>query len=573
MRNRGYGDIFLFDAQGNLIYSVAKRPDFATNFKTGPWKNTALARLYQQAITSEEPQFTDFQSYAPQNGAPASFVARQIKDHLGAVIGVLAFQMPAARLSALVSDPVGLGESGKALLVGQDGLMRNNDRFQSRSTILQQNVATKAVENALAGQTGYVHEQDYNGVAVVSSYAPLVFLGVPWAIVVDISEEELFAPLTVMEQKAFIVLLIVVVVVTFVGILLTRPLTRPLKRITAVMLQMADGRTDVHIPGTSRGDEIGDMSRSLASFKENKLDADMQKAQEKQRQEEEKQRQREADLKQLTESFQAEMAGVLAMVSTATEELNATAQSMTSIASETADKSSAMSTASHATADNISSVAGAAEELRSSIQELSGQVSSANQSTGSAVADVDQAVTQIEGLKSASEQIGTVIKLIQDIAEQTNLLALNATIEAARAGDAGKGFAVVANEVKNLAQQTSRATDEIAGQVSKVQSETEQAVHAVRAIEHKITEVNKTSTSIAAGINEQSYATEEITRGTQVSANHMHKLDEDVRYVNTAAQQTGAAAEQVLSASGALAQQTSELQTRIAQFVARVQQV
>jgi methyl-accepting chemotaxis protein len=573
LRNRGYYDIFLFDTEGNLLYTVFKEQDFATNVNNGKWKDTDLGVVYRAAMKSEKPVFKDFHSYAPSNGAPASFIAQRVMHKSGKVIGVLAFQMPIDNFNALVSSPQGLGETGKVLIVGQDGLMRNNDRLQEKSTILKQAVTHAILPKALAGETGVAENTDYNNTPVLSAYAPINFMGVTWAAIVDLNKTELMAPLDDMRDQVLLVMLGISVVVICSGIVFSRPITRPLESITQVMLRMADGSTDVHIPGTRRGDEIGDMSRSLESFKVNKLDADMAKAIEKQRQEEERQRQREESLKQLTVEFNQDVSVVISMVSAATDELNATARSMSSIAGETANKSATMSDASSSTTDNIASVASAVSQLRGSIQQLTGQVSTSSQAMGSAVEDVDQAVKQIQGLMSASEQIGDVVKIIQEIAEQTNLLALNATIEAARAGDAGKGFAVVANEVKNLAQQTSRATDDIAAQVNKVQQETGHAVHAVREIEKKIADVNKTATAIAAGIDEQNYATEEISRSTQTSTSYMEKLNGDVSYVNTAAQQTGTAAEEVLAASGELAQRTSELQQKIAAFIARVQAV
>lgn len=573
LRTRDYYDIFLFDVRGNLVYTVFKEPDFATNLSTGKWKDSDLGNAFRAARQSGkagEEFFFDFKPYAPSNGVPASFISTPIIGTDGQLKGVLAFQMPISRINALMQATAGMGETGETYIVGQDAMMRSDSRLSKESTILKTKVEGDAVKAALSGQSGIDILTDYRGISVVSAYAPFEFLGTKWAILAEIDEAEIMIPVLKMRDRILTIALVLVVVIVLIGIFFARMITKPISVITGAMEVLAKGDTSIDVPESDRKDEIGDMAKALEVFKTNRIEADRLASEQKK--EQEKQLERAQNVEMLTENFETTVADLVNGLSAASAELISTAESMTGIAQRTTEQSALMSAASEATEQNIQTVASAAEELSASIRELSQQVSKTSQAANTATVDVDAASQQIGELLQAAEKIGNVVKLIQDIAGQTNLLALNATIESARAGEAGKGFAVVANEVKTLANETSKATEQIGEEVQVVQDQIRNAVEAVRNIEEKINNVNISASAIAAAIEEQNAATEEISRNTQTSASNMQELNGNVANVDEAAQTTGSAASDVLNAASELSRQTESLKNKVADFIQQVKE-
>ena len=570
LQARDYYDIFLLDHAGNVVYSVFKEADYATNLKNGKWKDTDLANIYKATYKSKagEKLFFDFRKYAPSADAPASFIATKILDRAGDLHGILVFQMPISRINNVMQASAGMGESGEAYIVGKDKLMRSDSRFSKESTILSQKVDSETVQDALNGETGIDIIKDYRGIYVESAHTPFNFLGTTWALIAEIDEDEILQPVHTMRNHMLLVVLFLSALIVAGGIYASRMITAPIGLITKAMEVLSKGDTSVEVPAKDRKDEVGDMAQALQVFKENRIEADRLAEEQKKAQQAEIDRAKTVD--GLTSNFESDVSELIHMLSSATTELDATAQSMASIAEETTAQSSSMSKASESTSANIQGVAGAAEELSASIRELSSQANTSSSSTKSAVEDVNKASEQVASLSEAVENIGAVIGLIQDIAEQTNLLALNATIESARAGDAGKGFAVVANEVKSLAGQTAKATEDISEQIQLVQSRTAAAVEAIKNINSKILNVDEATTSIVAAIEEQNASTEEISRNTQTSATNMAELNSNVANVNEASQNTGAAATQVLGASQQLSKQTVSLEQKVKEFLVNV---
>jgi len=279
------------------------------------------------------------------------------------------------------------------------------------------------------------------------------------------------------------------------------------------------------------------------------------------------------DFQGVVDQFDANMNSTVECVSSASTELQASARTMGSTASSTSEQAGAVAATAEQTSTNVQTVAAAAEQLAATISEVSSQIAKANQISNDATNEAREATAMIAHLSDRSVKIGEVITLITDIAEQTNLLALNATIEAARAGDAGKGFAVVASEVKNLANQTAKATDEIGAQVADVQRSTGDAVKAIDGIAQTVGVIQQTSNALAAAIEEQSAATQEIARNVDEVSSGTAAVTSNISSVSTGAIETGNAATEVLSAADELAEQSVALDQNVKEFLVELRAV
>jgi methyl-accepting chemotaxis protein len=320
-----------------------------------------------------------------------------------------------------------------------------------------------------------------------------------------------------------------------------------------------------------RGDEFGLVGGALRLFESRIRDA-KRLAAEEERQREIRARQAEL-MEQIVREFSGDADEVIKALSAASTELEATAQALTSTAEETSAQSQSVASAAEQASSNVQTVATASQELGASINEIGRQVNQSAQIAANAVDEADRTNKTVQGLAAAAQKIGEVVTLINDIAGQTNLLALNATIEAARAGESGKGFAVVAQEVKNLANQTARATEEISQQIATVQEETGDAVDAIQRIQTIIVEINDISTTIASAVEEQGVATQEIGRNVEETARGTQQVTENIISVSGAARDTGTSATQVLSSSQELARQTDGLRSMIDDFTRKVRAI
>jgi len=351
--------------------------------------------------------------------------------------------------------------------------------------------------------------------------------------------------------------------------LIASGITKPVNGMTNAMTKLANGDKTTSIPSTENKDELGSMAKAVLVFKENMI-----KAEELAAQQEELKRQAEIEKRQaindMADNFEKSVMGIVNSVSSSATELQASAQSLSSVAEQTQRQSTAVSAASEQASTNVQTVASAAEELASSIKEIGRQVEQSSKVSGGAVAEAQKVNTMVEGLAQAANKIGEVVNLINDIASQTNLLALNATIEAARAGDAGKGFAVVASEVKNLANQTAKATEEIASQITSVQDATKESVTAIKGITATITQISEISAAIASAVEEQGAATGEISRNVQQAAAGTQEVTSNISGVLQASTETGHASSQVLEAATGLSEQAEHLKEDVNRFIAHL---
>jgi methyl-accepting chemotaxis protein len=361
-----------------------------------------------------------------------------------------------------------------------------------------------------------------------------------------------------------VMVLIGSVVFSFFGI------ARPMMRLNGAMRAMADGNLDIVIPGADRGDEIGDVARTITVIRQNAEREAVKKQEDAQREQAERATARKADMARMADGFEAAIGEIIQTVSSASNELEASATSLSKTAETTQTLATSAAAASEEASTNVQSVASATEELTSSVTEIGRQVEDSNKIAGEAVKQAEQTDARMAELSKAADRIGDVVKLITTIAEQTNLLALNATIEAARAGEAGKGFAVVAQEVKVLAAQTAKATGEISQQIAGVQASTQASVVSIKEIGGTIGRISTIASTIAAAVEEQGAATQEIARNVQQAAAGTNQVASDITDVNRGATETGSASSQVLSSAQSLASESNRLKLEVQKFLATV---
>ena len=385
-------------------------------------------------------------------------------------------------------------------------------------------------------------------------------------------KEELVAGIEASMKHARFVFIAATALAALIAIIATLVLgnliARPVIAMAEALRRLASGDLSIETPFVGRRDEIGAIADALGVFKETALAAEKMTAE---REERRAQRERRAqELDERARAFDHEVTGVLNTVAAAAAELQSTATTMTDAAEQTSQQSSAAMSAAEEAAVNVNTVAAAAEQLASSVEEIGRQAVMSKKVADQAVDEAAKTNRSVRSLADASQKIGAVIALINNIASQTNLLALNATIEAARAGEAGRGFSVVANEVKSLATQTAKATEEITEQIGGMQEATGAAVHAIEAIGTTIGNISSISSSIAAAVEEQGTATSEISRNVQQAATGTSAVSRNISGVAGTAKSTGGAAHHVLEASTRLSEQADALRAQVDGFLSAV---
>ncbi len=403
-------------------------------------------------------------------------------------------------------------------------------------------------------------------------------------------------------DRAILLTIIAAGAVTVFGLVIASLLgfgiSRPLSKIRDTMVVLADGDKSVEIPGVDRKDEVGEMARALGHFKDNLIKAE-EMEDEARREREEKRRleaqreQKEREAEQMAEAerkrqeeetranakrkdeiitqFDQHIVQVIDVLGSASTKMQASAQSMSESADQTNSQATAVAAAADTATGNVQTVASAAEELSASIEEINRQVKQSNQIAQNAVTQAKQTNEKVEGLAAAAQKIGDVVSLINDIASQTNLLALNATIEAARAGDAGKGFAVVASEVKSLATQTGKATEEIDSQITTMQAATGEAVQAIQEIGETIGEIGEITTSVATAVTEQGAATHEIASAVQRAATGTQEVSSNITSVTEAAGQSLKTSDELREVVNDMTKQSQVLREVVDSFLEDIQ--
>jgi methyl-accepting chemotaxis protein len=453
-----------------------------------------------------------------------------------------------------------------------------SQQFVRRTTNVKKENGDRAVGTQLAAdhpaQAALRRGEAYKGPAMLfgrhfyTAYQPvfgaggkvigIVYVGIPTAQFDGMLSQALWAMAIAAALAALLVLGMTMVIV--------RRVTKPLRAVTESLTVLAEGRTDVEVQHADRHDEIGAIARTVDVFKNNRLERHQLEA-ERINAEKLAMDRRKAELNQFVEEFRTKIGGIIERVLNSSGRFAKDAQQLSATAHETAEMSGQSANASRQASEHVRSAAAASNELSQSIVEISRRVQESNGVTADAVKQADVTDERMAELSAAGDRIGDVVKLITSIAEQTNLLALNATIEAARAGDAGRGFAVVAQEVKNLAGQTAKATDEISGHIVNMQRATGESVGAIKAIGQTIERISGITTSISSAVEQQGTATQSIAEGVQAAASGTLDVADNIERVAKNARETGMTSGMMSKSAKELSEVSVHLKDEVEKFL------
>jgi methyl-accepting chemotaxis protein len=528
----GLYDVFIVNKDGLVVYSVYKEVDYATNIFSGPYADSGLGEAAQKALSSKDSHktnTTDLVLYEPSYGAAALFAATPIVEQ-GETIGAFIVQMPFDKIEAIARSGLGLGETGESYLVGEDMLARTSGRFEG--SIQQfEHVDTEAVRLALAGKHGFVHGENYNGVPVLSAYAPLEFFGHKWALITEETEAEIAEPIWDMTEKIIILSSILLAIICAGAMWFGRSMSKPIRDITHAMNKLADGDHEAEVNIQSQ-DEIGDMATAFEVFRENAIAK-----------------------KTADEATLAEQARKEQLAADINERVVSAGDSVREISSGNLN----LSERTEAQAANV-------EETTSAVQEVATRINESTEDANKAlsiaedtktVADEGRdvaanAIKTMHAITQSSEKIESIIGVIDEIAFQTNLLALNAAVEAARAGEQGRGFAVVASEVRNLAGRSSKAAQEIKELITESVSQVREGSDEVNKTGDRLSTIAERAAQTAETVNQIVGA----MREQSVSINEINKA---VSEVDSFTQQNAALVEEASAASRSVEEQMQNI--------------
>lgn len=610
---RAYGMyplMMMLDTKGNVLATnnvgidgKAIAVDFLydLNFKDQPWFKNAIESKFTQGRNGftgtavGEPTLNPLlKKIYGSDGYSISFSA-QVKNSSGALIGVWVNFFDMGIVDAIVGetykgiqaggisepDVMVIDRKGSVLVdyqasaVDESGkLTRDFNNVLAKNFVTNKDTYIEAAELAIKGGTDY-----WNGYSPDAGKEALFayhhtdgsydYSGLGWSILLGVDPGSAFATLNATKRSMNIAQAISILISLLLGWIVGLIFSRPITGMTEVMGKLAGGDTSVDIPSTEKGDEIGGMARAVVVFKDNMIQTEQLRI-EQERQKALAEEQKRKTMHALADSFESNVKTVVTGVSASASQMRSNAERLSQLAGETKSISAVVSSSAVEAAQTATQVASAAEELTASIGEISSQVQKSSGVASQASTQAQSINQSMHLLVEKSNRVGEVIQFITNIASQINLLALNATIESARAGEAGRGFAVVASEVKNLANQTAKATEEIIQQVQSMQEATHDAVDSVGQIISIISEISASTAGVAAAVEEQSAATNEISRTIASTAESTNAISQSIVSVEKGADETGNSSSQVLDSAKMLSEQAQALSSRVEEFLRNI---